>query len=68
MSLNVCEDAIPQSSRFFNIARTQREAETLGCSIRFVDSHMTPPHASVVPEVMILVIIIDPESDLSFLR
>ena len=68
MTLNVSEAAVAQGTRLLDITRAQRETQTLGSGIGLMYSHMTPPHASVVPEVMILVIIIDPESDLGFLR
>ena len=59
--------AISQRSRLADIARAQREAQALCCGIRLVYRDMTPPHTSVVPEVMILIIIIDAQSNLGML-
>ena len=67
VALDVGEDTIAQGARLADIASAQGEAQTLSRGIRFMHRHVAPPHPSVVPEVMILVIIIDAKSNLGIL-
>lgn len=63
--LDSSEDSIAARASFFDIASFEREAETFGRRVRLVNGHMTPPHASVVPEVVIRVFVVNSESDFS---
>ena len=67
MPLYICKDAVAQGASFADIARTKRKAQTLCRGIRLVHRDMAPPHASVVPEVMVLVVIVDTKSNLGLL-
>lgn len=68
VALNISKNTIAQSTRLANITRTQGEAQALSCGIRLMHCHVTPPYASIVPEMVILILIINAKSDLGILR
>lgn len=61
--LDCSENSIAARACLFDIASFEREAETFGRGVRLMNGHMTPPHASVVPEVVIRVFIVNSKSD-----
>ena len=66
MALYVHKDAVAEGAGFLDIARAQREAKALGSGIRLMHGNMAPPHPPVVPEVMVLVLIVDTQSNSGF--
>lgn len=64
---NVSKNAVTQGACFVDVTRAQRKTQTLSSGIRTMHRHMAPPHTSVIPEVMILVVIIDAKRNLCFL-
>ena len=66
MALDVDEDAVAKGACFLDVAGAKGEAKALGSGIRFVDGNMAPPHPPVVPEVMVLVLIVDTQSNSGF--
>lgn len=59
MALNIGKNPISQCPRLVDVTRAQRKTQALRSGIRFVYRHMTPPYATVVPQMMILIIIVD---------
>lgn len=68
MSLNIRKDAIAKRASFLYVPGTQREAQAFCCSIRLVDCDVAPPNASVIPEVVVNIVIVDTKRDFSLLR
>lgn len=68
MALNVLEDAVAKTTCSLNIAGLEGETEALSRCIRLVHRHVAPPHAAVVPQVVVEVIVVDTKRDLGLLR
>lgn len=67
MALNIRENTVAQSASLVDVARAQGEAQALCRGIRLVHSHMTPPNSAIVPKVMILISVVNSQSDLGLL-
>lgn len=63
---DLLENSISAFAGLFHIASLQRKSETLGGRVRLVNGEVTPPHAAVIPEVMIGVVVVDAERELGF--
>lgn len=61
--LNGSEDLIPAGTCLFHVPGLQGESQAFRRGIRLVDGDMAPPHAAVVPEVMIGVVVVDSQCD-----
>ena len=68
VTLNILENTVAETASFLNIARLEREAQALSRGIRFVNRHVAPPYAAVVPQVVVEVIIVDTKRDFGLLR
>ena len=68
MALNILKNAVTKTAGFLYIARLEREAQALSRGIRFVNRHMAPPYAAVVPQVVVEVIIVNTKRDFCLLR
>jgi hypothetical protein len=49
-----------------DIPRFQREPESLGRCIRLVDGKVAPPHAAIVPKVMVRILLVHSQRELGF--
>lgn len=67
MTLNIRENAVAQSASLVDVTRAQGETQALRRSVRFVHSHVAPPHPPIVPKVVVLISVVDSQSDLSLL-
>ena len=63
VALYVHKDAVAEGAGFLDIARAQREAKALSGGIWLVHSNMAPPYPAIVPEVMVLVLVVDAQSN-----
>ena len=63
---DLVENAITALTGLIDIAGFERETKTFGSCIWLVDSEVTPPDSTVVPEVMIRVVVVDSKSELGF--
>ena len=68
MALDVLEDAVAETTCTLDIAGLERETQAFGRGVRFVHGYVAPPHAAVVPQVVVEVIVIDTKRDLGLLR
>ena len=68
MALDVLEDAVAETTCALNIAGLEREAQALSRGVRLVHRYVAPPHAAVVPQVVVKVIVVDTKRDLGLLR
>lgn len=68
MTLDIFEDAVAETASTLNVAGFEREAQALGCCVGLVHGYVTPPHATVVPEVVVKVVVVDTKRDLGLLR
>ena len=68
VALDVLEDAVAKTTGALNVAGLEGEAQTLSRCIRLVHRHVAPPHAAVVPQVVVKVIVVDTKRDLGLLR
>lgn len=68
VTLDILEDAVAETASLLDIARLEGEAQTLSRGIRFVNRHVAPPYAAVVPQVVVEVIIVDTKRDFGLLR
>ncbi|MGE9269923.1 MAG: hypothetical protein ACQKBU_03895 [Verrucomicrobiales bacterium] len=62
MLSNILKNFISAQPRFLDITGFQREAKTLSRGIRFMNREVAPPNASIVPEMMVWILLVDSES------
>ena len=68
MALDVLEDTVAETTSPLDVAGLEGETEALSRCIRLVHRHVAPPHATVVPQVVVKVIVVDTKRDLCLLR
>jgi hypothetical protein len=49
------EDPITADAGFFQVARLERKAHALGSAVGLMDGQMTPPHAPIIPQMVIFI-------------
>ncbi len=62
---NLCKDPISTLAGFFYVLGFQGKSHPFRCCIGLVNRNVTPPDATVVPEMMVGIFIIDFHDDFS---
>jgi hypothetical protein len=68
VALNIRKDTIAKRASFLNVPCTQREAQTFSSSVGLMDCDVTPPHTTIIPEVMVDIIVVNTKRDFGLLR
>ena len=68
MALNILKDAVAKTTSPLDVASLEGETQALGRCVGLVHGYVAPPHATVVPEVVVKVVVIDTKRDLGLLR
>ena len=68
MTLDIFEDTVAETTCPLDVTGLEGETQALGRCIRLVHRHVAPPHAAVVPQVVVKVVIVDTKRDLGLLR
>jgi len=63
---DLAEDAVAALTRLVDVAGLQREAQALGGCVRLVNRQVAPPHAAIIPKVVIGVLLVNSKRELGF--
>jgi len=66
MLRNLAEDPVPTLAGLIHITRFQGKSQPLSSGIRLVHGEMAPPHAAIVPKVMIRILLVHSQRELGF--
>ena len=68
VALNILKDAVAKTTSPLDVASLEGETQAFGRCVGLVHGYVAPPHAAVVPQVVVEVIVIDTKRDLGLLR
>jgi hypothetical protein len=66
MLRDLAENPVAPFAGLIDITRFQRKPKSLRRCVRLVDGKMAPPHAAIIPKVMIRVFLVHSQRELGF--